>query len=97
MRSSPDSILRCTHWCDGLNRRVWPTMQTSPVSFCTASTAWASAQLSANGISTWTCLPARIAAIDCAACIWVGVHRMTASTSSLASTSSSSVLANPAP
>ena len=24
----------CTHWCDGLKRRVWPTMQTSPVRFC---------------------------------------------------------------
>ena len=55
------------------------------------------AQLSASGISTWTCLPARIAAMACCACSWVGVHRMTASTSSRARTSSRSVEAWSAP
>ena len=59
----------CTHWWLGLKRRVWPTMQTRPVSFCCASTASASAQLSASGISTCTCLPAFMQAIAC-----VGVH-----------------------
>ena len=34
-----------------------------------------------------------IAAIDCAACSWVGVHKITASTSSRARTSSRSVVA----
>ena len=53
--------------------------------------------VSASGISTWTCLPARIAATAWAACSWVGVHRMTASTSSRASTSSSSVVGVAAP
>src|SRR5262245_32212123 len=66
-------------------------MQTSPVSRWTRPTSCASAQLSASGISTWTCLPARIAAIACRACSWVGVHRMTASTSSRARTPSRSV------
>src|ERR1700722_10968294 len=97
MDSSPAAIRCRTHWCDGLNRRVGPPMETLPVSCCPRSTACASAQLSATGISTWTCLPARIAAMDCSACSWVGVHRMTASTSSLASTSSRSVPACPTP
>src|SRR5262249_39572905 len=48
-------------------------------------------------ISTWTCLPARIVAIACWACSWVGVHRMTASTLSRASTSPRSVEACSAP
>src|SRR5580700_37091 len=60
-------------------------MQVRPLSCCTRRTSCASAQLSASGISTWTCLPARIAAMACAACSWVGVHKMTASTSSLSS------------
>src|SRR5579863_7543818 len=72
-------------------------MQVRPVSCCTRCTSCASAQLSATAISTWTCLPARIAAMDCRACNWVGVHKMTASTSSLASTSSRSVPACPMP
>src|ERR1700733_15720878 len=88
---------RWIHWCDGLNRRVCPTMQTRPVSRATRLTAWAYAQLSATGISTWTCLPARMAAMACRACSWVGVHRMTASTSSRARTSSRSVEAWAAP
>ena len=91
--SSPAPIRWWIHWCDGLKRRVCPTMQTRPVSCCTRSTACASAQLSASGISTCTCLPARIAAIACAACSCVGVQRMTASTSSRASTSARSVVA----
>src|SRR6516162_9587647 len=97
MDSSPARMRRRTHWCDGLNRRVWPAMQTLPVSCWTRLTSCASAQLSATGISTCTCLPARIAAIDCAACSWVGVHKMTASTSSRARTSSRSVVACPTP
>src|SRR5215831_9794457 len=88
MDSSPAPIRRWIHWCEGLNRRVCPAMQTSPVSCCTRLTSCASGQLSASGISTWTCLPARIAAMACRACSWVGVHRMTASTSSRARTSS---------
>src|SRR5215831_7940428 len=91
MDSSPAPIRRWIHWCDGLNRRVCPAMATRPVSCCTRSTCCASAQLSASGISTWTCLPARIVAIACCACSWVGVARMTASTSSRASTSARSV------
>ena len=74
MDSSPAPIRRWIHWCDGLNRRVCPAMQTRPVSRCTRSTCCASGQLSASGISTWTCLPARIAAMACRACSWVGVH-----------------------
>src|SRR5215813_1461998 len=97
MDSSPAPIRRWIHWCEGLNRRVCPAMQTRPVSRCTRSTSCASAQLSASGISTWTCLPARIAAMACRACSWVGVHRMTASTSSRARTSSRSVEAWPIP
>ena len=38
-----------------------------------ALTASASSQLSARGISTWTCLPASMHWIACSACIWVGV------------------------
>ena len=71
----------------GLKRRVWPTMQVRPVSCCLRTTASASAQLSHSGISTCTCLPASMQAIACSACIWVGVHRITASTSSRASAS----------
>src|SRR6266536_1612991 len=79
--SSPVAMRRWIHWCDGLNRRVCPTIHVRPVSPCTRSTSSASAQLSASGISTWTCLPARIAAMACCAWSGVGVHRMTASTS----------------
>jgi hypothetical protein len=38
-----------------------------------------------------TCLPASMQAMACAACIWVGVHRITASTSGRASASPRSV------
>src|SRR5271170_2240082 len=95
--SSPAAMRRWIHWCDGLNRRVCPTMQVRPVSWAARSTCSASDQLSASGISIWTCLPARIVAIACRACSWVGVHRMTASTSSRARTSSRSVVAWPMP
>ena len=44
-----------------------------------ASTASASARLSASGISIWTCLPAAMHCSACAACIGVGVHRITPS------------------
>src|SRR6266496_1245135 len=77
--SSPAAMRRCTHWWLGLKRRVWPTIATLPVSFCSRSTASASARLSASGISTWTCLPARRHCIACAAWICVGVQRITAS------------------
>src|SRR5215469_1417184 len=97
MDSSPARMRRRTHWCDGLNRRVCPTMQTLPVSCCTRWTSCASGQLSATGISTCTCLPARIAAMAWPACSWVGVHKITASTSSRASTSARSVVAWPTP
>ena len=54
---------------------------TSPVCFCELGRRpRASVELSASGISTCTCLPAFRHAIVCAACICVGVHRMTAST-----------------
>src|SRR5450759_295679 len=81
MLKSPATILRCTHWWLGLNRRVWPHIATSPLLFCKSTTACASRQESASGISTCTCLPAFRHAMDCDACIWVGVHRITASTS----------------
>src|SRR6266536_64677 len=95
--SSPVAMRRWIHWCDGLNRRVCPTIHVRPVSPCTRSTSSASAQLSASGISTWTCLPARIAAMACCAWSGVGVHRMTASTSLRARTSSRSTEAWTAP
>src|SRR5215470_9093881 len=95
--SSPAAIRRRIHWCDGLNRRVCPTMQVRPVSRCMRSTSCASAQLSASGISTWTCLPARSVAMACHACSWVGVARITASTSSRARASSRLVEAWPTP
>src|SRR5687768_16210555 len=66
-------------------------MQVSPVSCCFLSTASASAHESDSGISTCTCLPASMQAIACSACICVGVHRITASTSSRSSSSLSSV------
>jgi hypothetical protein len=72
-------------------------MQVRPVSRCTRSTSCASAQLSATGISTCTFLPARIAAMDWLACSCVGVHKITASTSSLARTSSRLVVARGTP
>ncbi len=28
--NSPAAIRSCTYWCDGLNRRVWPTIATEP-------------------------------------------------------------------
>src|SRR5450759_1512857 len=91
MLKSPATILRCTHWWLGLNRRVWPHIATSPLLFCKSTTACASRQESASGISTCTCLPAFRHAMDCDACIWVGVHRITASTSPSARLSASSV------
>src|SRR5215208_849639 len=72
MLISPPTIFLCTHWWLGLNRRVWPHMATRPVFFCMATTASASARLSASGISTCTCLPAFIHARACSACICVG-------------------------
>src|SRR5664279_6189464 len=66
-------------------------MATRPVPFCAAATASAPASESASGISTCTCLPAFRQAIDCSACIWVGVHRITASTSFSARLSARSV------
>src|SRR6185437_14375460 len=75
----------------GLKRRVWPHIATSPVFFCRSTTACASDRESASGISTCTCLPALRQAIDSAACIWVGVHRITASTSLSARLSARSV------
>ena len=91
MLNSPATIFLCTHWWLGLKRRVWPHIATSPVSFCRSTTACASRQESASGISTCTCLPAFRQAIDCAACICVGVHRITASTSFSARLSARSV------
>src|SRR5476649_2310827 len=66
-------------------------MATKPLLFCKSTTACASRQESASGISTCTCLPAFRHAMDCDACIWVGVHRITASTSPSARLSASSV------
>jgi hypothetical protein len=62
-----------------------------------ATTASASARLSASGISTCTCLPAFRQAMACAACICVGVHRITASTSFSARLSARSVVTWPMP
>src|SRR5881392_78243 len=76
----------------GLKRRVCPHIAIKPVCFCNSATACASRQESASGISTWTCLPASRHAIDCAACIWVGVQRITASSSLRARLSASSVV-----
>src|SRR3954447_25449367 len=67
-------------------------MATNPLCFCASMTACASRQESASGISTCTCLPAFRQATDCAACIWVGVQRMTASTSPSERLSASSVV-----
>ena len=58
--SSPAAIRRWTHWWLGLNRRVWHTMAVTPVRCWAATTASASARLSAIGISIRTCLPASI-------------------------------------
>src|SRR5450756_2821205 len=91
MLKSPATIFRRTHWWLGLKRRVWPHIATSPLFFCRSTTACASPSESASGISTWTCLPAFRQAIDCSACIWVGVHRITASTSFSARLSARSV------
>src|SRR6478672_2712058 len=91
MLNSPATIFWRTHWWLGLNRRVWPHIATSPLLFCKSATASASRQESASGISTCTCLPAFRQSMDCAACIWVGVHRITASTSRSARLSARSV------
>jgi hypothetical protein len=48
-----------------------------PVFCCMATTGSASARLSASGTSTCTCLSAFIEARACAACICVGVQRIT--------------------
>src|SRR5579863_1067522 len=91
MLYSPATILLCTHWWLGLNLLVWPHIATSPVFFCNSTIACASDSESASGISTCTCLPAFRHASACCACIWVGVHRITASTSFSARLSPSSV------
>ena len=57
-----------------------------------STTACPSSRQSQSGISTCTCLPACRQAIACAACIGVGVHRMTASTSFIARLSARSVV-----
>src|SRR5579863_1060434 len=91
MLNSPATILLCTHWWLGLNLLVWPHIATSPVFFCNSTIACASCNESANGISTCTCLPAFRQASACCVCIWVGVHRITASTSFSARLSARSV------
>src|SRR5262245_55645536 len=81
MLNSPATIFLRTHWWLGLSRRVWPHIATLPVCFCSATTSWPSFSASHSGISTCTCLPAFRQAMLCSACIWVGVHRITASSS----------------
>src|SRR5262245_44147617 len=91
MLNSPATIFLRTHWWLGLKRRVWPHIATSPLLFCRSTTACASFQESASGLSTCTCLPAFMQAMAWSACICVGVQRMTASTSFSARLSASSV------
>ena len=75
MDSSPAAMRRWIHWCDGLNRRVCPAMQTRPVSRCTCDRPPARPPSCRRaGSRPGTCLPARIAAMACRACSWVGVH-----------------------
>src|SRR5690606_33717933 len=69
----------------------------SPVRRCVSTRRFESARLSAIGISTSTCLPASRQAIACAACICVGVERMTQSTSWRARLSSRSSVQWPIP
>src|SRR5665647_728013 len=87
--NSPAAMRRWIHWCDGLKRRVCPTIAIRSDAAAAASVASASARESASGISTWTCLPASSTACVCSACCLVGVARITASTSSRSSTASS--------
>jgi hypothetical protein len=68
---------------DGASRIVWSRTveglaRIRPAARTTASPSLSTSQ---SGISTCTCLPARKQATLCWACICVGVHRMTASTS----------------
>ena len=93
MLNLPAVICLCTYWWLGLKRRVWPHIATRPVCFCMATTSSAPLKLSASGISTCTCLPAFMQAMDCSACICVGVHSITASTSLSARLSARLVLA----
>src|SRR6185436_11842081 len=81
MLNSPFTIRWRTHWWLGLKRRVCPHIAILPVRRAASTTACTSFKTSHSGISTWTCLPACRQASACAACIGVGVHRMTASTS----------------
>ena len=67
-------------------------MATKPFSLAKETTDSASFQLSAKGISTCTCLPAFKQAMLWAACICVGVHKITASTSGNAKLSSNFVV-----
>src|SRR3990167_7170286 len=92
MLNSPAVIFLCTYWWLGLKRRVWPHMATRPVCFCRATTFSPSASTSHSGISTCTCLPASRQAMVWLACICVGVHKMTASTSLMARLSARSVV-----
>src|SRR4051812_28834507 len=69
----------CTHWWLGLNRRTWPAMAVTPVSRAIFTRCSASSTLSVTGISTRTCLPARITCSACLKCILVGDARITAS------------------
>src|SRR5207244_3035735 len=54
-------------------------MATRPVSFAILTSCSASSALSVIGISTSTCLPARITCSPCRKCSFVGVVRITAS------------------
>src|SRR3990167_3298452 len=92
MLKRPAVISLFTYWWLGLKRRVWPHIEARPVCFCSATTSSAPLRLSASGISTCTCLPALRQARVCSACICVGVHRMTASTSLSARLSARSVV-----
>ena len=93
MLNSPATIRLCTHWWLGLKRRVWPHIATRPVCFCSCDHRLRRPPASrrAGSRPARACRPSgrRCA---CAACICVGVHRITASTSGSARLSARSVV-----
>jgi hypothetical protein len=97
MWNSPSSILWWTHWWLGLKRRVWPTMPTNPVSCCERQAGIGVAEVVRQRDLDLDVLARLRQASVCSACIGVGVARITASMSSIASAASSEPTARPTP
>ena len=97
-RSSPAAIFWWIHWWLGLKRRVWPPIPTRPVCLLRRDERLRVGEAVGDGdLDLHVLAGLQALAIPCAACIWVGVQRMTASTSGRARLSASSVVTWPMP